>query len=121
MADFVIARDQTCRGLGCRMPAARCDLDHRIPHPQGPTSPDNLDARCRTEHRIKTLTDATVETDGHGGLWITLPSGRRYHRPAEPLLDHPGLITSPGPADPTVDTTASDPDPPATELDPPPF
>ena len=58
------------------------------------------------------MTDATVETDGHGGLWITLPSGRRYHRPAEPLLDHPGLLTGPGPADPTVDTTASDPDPP---------
>jgi len=39
MADFVVARDQTCRGLGCRMPAARCDLDHRVPHPHGPTSP----------------------------------------------------------------------------------
>ena len=124
MADFVIARDKTCRGLGCRVPADRCDLDHRVPYEQGgPTSPTNLEPRCRTEHRIKTLTDTTVEPDGHGGLWITLPSGRRYHRPAEPVLDHPGLITTPGATD--LDATASDPDPPTRsqpeDLDIPPF
>jgi len=119
MADFVIARDRTCRGLGCRVPAERCDLDHRVPHEHGgPTSPANLDARCRTEHRIKTLTDSTVEPDGAGGLWITLPSGRRYHRPAEPMLDHPGLTTDTG--TPPLDATAGDPDPPI-ESDVPPF
>ncbi|MCY7374002.1 MAG: hypothetical protein LH461_09955, partial [Spirochaetaceae bacterium] len=95
-----------------------------------PTSPTNLEPRCRVEHRIKTFTDTTVEPDGAGGLWLTLPSGRRYHRPAEPMLDHPGLIT--GPRDTDHDTTAGDPDPPATtttttpapdttELDIPPF
>ena len=36
----MIARDKTCRGLGCRVPAARCDLDHRVPYERGgPTSP----------------------------------------------------------------------------------
>lgn len=92
MRDFVVARDRTCRGIGCRRPADQCDLDHRVPHPRGPTAPDNLDARCRTEHRIKTFTDLRVEPDGEGGLVYTLPSGRRYHRPADPVLEHPGLV-----------------------------
>ena len=61
-----------------------------------------------------------MEADGTGGLWITLPSGRRYHRPAEPMLDHPGLIAPAGAAD--RDPTDGDPDPPATdELEIPPF
>jgi hypothetical protein len=119
LRDFVIARDRTCRGLGCRMPADRCDLDHRVPWPQGRTDEDNLDPACRGWHRAKTLTDVTVEPDGQGGLWITLPSGRCYHRPAEPILDHAGLFEQPPPA---VDPP-DDPDPPApfASLDVPPF
>jgi hypothetical protein len=68
-----------------------------------------------------------VQADEHGGLWITLPSGRRYYRPAEPVLDHPGLVAEPdaGPDGPP----ATDPDPPAEnddlplaeDLDKPPF
>jgi len=114
MRDFVIARDKTCRGLGCRVPAERCDLDHRVPHEAGgPTSPTNLDPGCRPWHRVKTFTDTTVQPDGQGGLWITLPSGRRYHRPAEPMLDHPSLMTAPSTEE--VDATAGDPDPPVTD------
>jgi hypothetical protein len=108
LRDFVIARDRTCRGLGCRLPADRCDLDPRVPHPEGRTEAGNLDPACRSWHRIKTLTDTHVEPDGAGGLLITLPSGRTYRRPAEPVLDHPGLAP---PADP-VQTFAGDPDPP---------
>ena len=96
MRDHVIARDRTCRGLGCRMPADRCDLDHRQPHPAGPTSAANLDASCRPWHRVKTHTDTSVNSDGAGGLVITLPSGRRYSRPADPVLDHRCLV-GPGP------------------------
>ena len=116
LRDFVIARDRTCRGLGCRMPADRCDLDHRVPWPQGRTEAANLDPDCRSWHRAKTLTDVTVEPDGHGGLWITLPSGRRYHRPAEPILDHPGLVEQP----PIEADPPDDPDPPQSleSLDP---
>ncbi|MGH8892854.1 MAG: hypothetical protein ACRDWY_06040 [Actinomycetes bacterium] len=60
-----------------------------------------------------------MESDGAGGLWITLPSGRRYHRPAEPLLDHPGLV--PPPAGQHGEQPPDDPDPPTDELDEPPF
>ena len=38
--DAVITRDQTCTGLGCRTRAERCDLDHRVPYPEGPTTAD---------------------------------------------------------------------------------
>ncbi len=89
LVDHVVARDRTCRSPGCRTPAARCDLDHRVPHPRGPTAPANLDARCRSHHTVKTHTDTAVVPDGAGGLRITLPSGRGYHRPAEHVLDGP--------------------------------
>jgi hypothetical protein len=85
MRDHVVARDRTCRGPGCRMAADRCDLDHRVPHPRGPTSAENLVPGCRPWHKVKTHTDTLVEPDGQGGLRITLPSGRTYHRPADPV------------------------------------
>ena len=98
LADFVLARDKTCRGLGCRMPATRCDLDHTLEWPCGPTCAANLCALCRRHHRIKTLTDTRLESDGAGGLWWTLPTGKRYHRPPHPVLDHPALVhPTPGP------------------------
>jgi hypothetical protein len=89
MADHVIARDVTCRGFGCRTPAARCDLDHRDPYPRGPTWAGNLDPKCRSHHQVKTHTDTVIVSDGAGGLHVTLPSGRRYHHPAEPPLGEP--------------------------------
>lgn len=83
---------RTCLAPGCRIPADRCDLDHHVPHPRGPTSPPNLGPFCRPFHQVKTFTDTLVEPDRDGGLRITLPSGRSYHRPAEPILDHPWLV-----------------------------
>ena len=100
MRDAVLIRDRTCRGLGCRVSADRCDIDHRTPFPEGPTSPGNLDARCRRDHRAKTLTEVRVEADDEGGLWSTLPSGRRYYDPAEPVLHHPRLLAQPEPSRP---------------------
>jgi hypothetical protein len=111
LRDFVIARDRTCRGLGCRTPADRCDLDHRVPHPRGRTEAGNLDPACRSWHRVKTLTDTRVDSDGAGGLVITLPSGRTYRRPAEPVLDHPGLV----PTGELARPCGSDPDPPDSD------
>ncbi|MET0822350.1 MAG: DUF222 domain-containing protein, partial [Aeromicrobium sp.] len=54
----------TCQGPGCMVPAERCDIDHRIPFPEGPTRGDNLGPLCRRHHRYK----------GHGILhWTTRP------------------------------------------------
>lgn len=96
LRDHVLARDRTCRWPGCRAPAARCDLDHHIPHPRGQTCPANLGPLCRAHHQVKTHTRTTIDPDGNGGLWITLPSGRTYHQPAEPALDHPWLVNNNG-------------------------
>lgn len=40
-----------CTNPICHVPAARCDLDHVIPVPEGPTTASNLDDKCRSDHR----------------------------------------------------------------------
>ncbi|WP_433787633.1 DUF222 domain-containing protein [Actinomycetospora sp. CA-101289] len=93
MQELVRSRDLTCAAPGCRMPAARCDLDHVVPydhgHPDGRggagrTREGNLRPCCRRHHRIKTLGDwtAALAPDPDGGqtpvvLW-TSPSGHRW-------------------------------------------
>ena len=57
----------TCQAPGCMVPAGRCDMDHRTPHPEGPTQGDNLGPLCRRHHSMK----------GHGLLhWSTGPPPR---------------------------------------------
>jgi hypothetical protein len=80
---LVTTRDRTCRFPGCSAPAHRCDLDHVVPYPDGPTSPGNLVSLCRRHHSLKhghngsdraavTLDDAgPADTELH---W-RLPSG----------------------------------------------
>jgi len=46
LADFVRCRDMTCRFPGCDEPAWRCDLDHTIPYPVGPTCASNTKCLC---------------------------------------------------------------------------
>lgn len=91
LADFVRARDLTCRFPNCDQPAERCDLDHAIPWPTGPTHPSNLRALCRKHHLLRTF------WSGQGGwrdrqlpdgtiVW-TAPTGRTYiTRPGSRLL-----------------------------------
>jgi hypothetical protein len=56
----------TCQAPGCMVPAERCDVDHRRPFPEGPTTGDNLGPLCRRHHTYK----------GHGLLhWSTLRPG----------------------------------------------
>lgn len=72
---FVRLRDRTCRWPGCSVAAARCDLDHTVPYPDGPTSEDNLVALCRKHHRLKTLAGFTTEQQGD--IWqVSTPTGR---------------------------------------------
>ena len=75
---------RTCVFPWCSRTARRCDLDHGVPWPHGPTADDNLAPLCRFHHRLKT----------HGGwiytrldetslLWRS-PHGLRF------LRDHTG-------------------------------
>jgi len=79
LADFVRARDLTCRAPGCDRPAVACDLDHTVPYAEGgATHASNMKCLCRLHHLIKTfwgwqdkqLVDGTV-------IW-TLPGGQTY-------------------------------------------
>jgi hypothetical protein len=46
LIDHVIARDRTCRGIGCDRPARSCQIDHTIPYPDGPTAEGNTGPFC---------------------------------------------------------------------------
>ena len=96
MVAFVRGRDGTCRGPGCDVPAANCDIDHRIPFNQGGlTTPANLHALCRKCHNRKTDGVMKVIMDAQGAdHWIfpdgsvvvTLPGGP-IKWPAKQMLD----------------------------------
>jgi hypothetical protein len=66
LATAIRFRDGVCQAPGCTRPARDCDLDHREPHPRGPTKGSNLWALHRRHHAMKS----------HRTLRWVLPSGR---------------------------------------------
>ncbi|MGY1803968.1 DUF222 domain-containing protein [Blastococcus sp. SYSU D00922] len=92
MQRFVRARDRRCRFPGCRIPAARCDLDHNRPWPAGATSCDNLCCLCRHHHRLSHQAPGwSMRRLPDGGLEWTTPSGERIttHPPRYGTDDRP--------------------------------
>jgi hypothetical protein len=91
LADHVITRDQTCDFPSCRVPAHRCDLDHRVPFdPEtgtGATSAENLGARCRTHHNLKASPGWTLARDSDGTITWHTPTSHTYHRPSAPVSE----------------------------------
>ncbi|TXK16037.1 HNH endonuclease signature motif containing protein [Microbacterium wangchenii] len=76
---FLRARDQHCRGFGCRQPAHRCQIDHNHEHHEGgPTAIGNLAHLCTRHHTLKTETAWTVRQLGDGSLEFTSPLGNVY-------------------------------------------
>jgi hypothetical protein len=63
LARLIRAREPRCRFPGCHQPATRCDLDHAVPWPHGPTAPANLGPLCRRHHNLKTHTPWALDTD----------------------------------------------------------
>jgi hypothetical protein len=96
LADFVRARDLTCRAPGCDRPATECDLDHTVPYPRGATHASNIKALCRLHHILKTfwgwrdcqLPDGTV-------IW-TLPDNQVYVTTPGSALLFPALCAPTG-------------------------
>lgn len=86
LADFVRARDLTCRHPGCTRPATSCQIDHVIPWPYGATMASNLACLCTEHHLLKTFwpgwsytlsPDATaVWTDPDGQKSTSYPGSR---------------------------------------------
>jgi hypothetical protein len=92
----VRARDGTCRFPGCRQSAWKCDLDHGVPHPDGPTSECNLAGLCRYHHDLKTSGRWHLRHGPGAVLTWTSPTGHRYQT-APATLD-PAAETDPLPA-----------------------
>ncbi|OUZ07806.1 hypothetical protein BHE97_15610 [Aeromicrobium sp. PE09-221] len=61
-------RDGTCRYPGCQVRGSRCEIDHRIPVPDGPTAGDNTWCLCKKHHQRKTFRHALPTHDGQ--YWL---------------------------------------------------
>lgn len=73
------ARDLHCRFPGCRVPLARCDIDHTFDAALGgSTATDNLAHLCRGHHTLKHHTGWTVAQQEGGLLAWRSPTGRRH-------------------------------------------
>src|SRR5262249_16683960 len=83
LADFVRCRDLPCRFPGCDEPAYRCDLDHTIAYPVGPTCASNLGCLCRKHHLLKTFWGWLNRQSPDGTMIWTAPGGQTY-------TTHPG-------------------------------
>ncbi len=64
---YLRARDRHCVFPGCHQRVT--DVDHRIPWPLGPTSPDNCQLLCRRHHRAKQAIFTVSLTDDGDYLW----------------------------------------------------
>ena len=98
--ELVVHRDGVCRGPGCEREARRCDLDHEIAWPLGPTHTTNLVTKHRRHHNLKTRGwwSSTMTPDGvvH---WRTA-TGRTYRthpKVWDDPLDHPVELVDAGP------------------------
>ena len=75
---LVRLRDPFCTAPGCSSRSAKCDLDHWVPYPSGPTSAANLAPLSRRCHRAKTIS-WTVTRNPDGGCQWRGPTGRSYY------------------------------------------
>jgi len=111
LAAFVRARDLTCRFPGCRVPAARCDIDHVLPYPIGPTHPSNLVCLCRKHHLLKTfwIGDWSVTLAADGVATWTSPTGKTYatHPGSRALFPDWDITTAPLQPKPSAESETS--------------
>jgi hypothetical protein len=77
--EFLRWRHLTCCWPGCDRPADKCDIDHTVPYPYGPTHPSNNKPYCRIHHLIKTfILGWTDQQLPDGTIILTAPTGHTY-------------------------------------------
>ena len=109
LRDHVITRDRTCILPICSQPAHRCQLDHTIRYPDGPTAATNLGPPCGPHHDLKTRLHWKLEQPEPGRFVWTTPAGKTYPREPEAI----GPITDDDEtANPTEPAPGDDTDPP---------
>jgi hypothetical protein len=75
----------TCIYPGCRQPAYRCDIDHRLPHHKGgKTTCSNLAPLCRHHHRCKDQGGWQLKRNQDGSHTWTSPLRHTYTTRAPP-------------------------------------
>ncbi|ACQ78413.1 HNH endonuclease [Beutenbergia cavernae DSM 12333] len=92
LARHVRARDRQCAVPGCTTPSDRCDLDHVIPFPLGPTTADNLAPLCRRHHLLKTHGGYALSREPDGAYRWSTPFGNENAAPPERLVPDPAPI-----------------------------
>ena len=98
LADFIVARDRTCRMPGCHRVASGCDIDHAVAYAAGGcTDPTNCHALCETHHLLKHHGGWQVERQPDGTTIWTSPTGHRYAKPAEAIGPTAGRGPEPPP------------------------
>jgi hypothetical protein len=78
LGHLVRARTATCPAPGCGAHAYHNDLDHTVPHPDGPTDECNIAPPCRRHHRVKQAPGWKLEQPEPGVMIWTTPSERTY-------------------------------------------
>jgi hypothetical protein len=87
LADRVVAKHQRCRQPGCRLPAARCQIDHTRRFPEGSTAEGNLGPLCVPDHLCKHSPGWSCEQRDSGDFLWTTPSGHTYRDRLQPVLE----------------------------------
>ena len=113
MREHVEAVDGTCRAPGCTVPASRCDLDHDIPWPHGPTDVSNLTSKHRPHHSAHTHGHWRVGRDGADTVRWRTKAGRTYETKPKDWLEalRPGRAASGAPERRSLPPTDDDPPP----------
>lgn len=81
----VATLNKTCVHPGCRMPAADCDIDHRIRWVESHvTNTCDLAPLCRHHHRIRHTWGWTYQPLDNGDYLFTTPFGHKYTTSGQP-------------------------------------
>jgi Domain of unknown function (DUF222) len=108
---YVKLRDRTCRFPGCTRRARRCDVDHRVPWPLGPTCDENCHCLCRRHHRAKHEGGWQVRPLKPGTFEWTSPLGFTHVVKPDPVTQpQPPPTADPDPKPPPDPNPSSDPD-----------
>lgn len=92
---LVRARYRCCTYPGCARPAVRCDLDHLLRWPWGPTCACNLHPLCRRHHRLKHSGHIRVHRLPDGSIRWTLRTGHVTITRPPPALPEPAVVARP--------------------------
>jgi hypothetical protein len=123
LADYIRARDVTCRHPTCRRRALDSELDHAIAYAEGGDTCDtNLHGSCTAHHHLKhnapgwTVTqhpDARITwTTPTGHSYTSDPYDHRYDDPPDPTPHHPTPPPTPPPTPDEQATSTNDDHPP---------